>query len=482
MDGHLMLGIVLAYAGLLLLISRLTARRGDNDAFFRGNRMSPWALVAFGMIGASLSGVTFVSVPGMVRGIDFTYLQTCMGFIFGYLVVAYVLLPLYYRLNLTSIYSFLGRRFGQYSYRTGAMFFLVSKFTGAAVRLYLVCIILQHFVFDVYNVPFAVTVVAVLLLIWLYTRQNGIRTIVWTDAFQTLVLLAALVLLLVQVTAQLDYSAVQAWQMIWDNPHSRIFEWTDWTDKQHFVKQFFSGIFIVIVMTGLDQDMMQKTLTCRTLKDAQKNMCSYGVLFLPVNFLFLSLGLLLMTLAVREGIELPVAGDDMLPFFCAGGRLGAPVLVLFSLGITAAAFSSADSALTALTTSFCVDIVQRPADERLRKRAHVMFTVLFVLFILLFRQVQSTNVIDAIYILVSYTYGPLLGLFAFGLFTRRIPRERAVPYIAVAAPLCCYALSRYTYIYMGYSFGYEILMLNGLLTFIGCWAVSYKAKRYVREM
>lgn len=482
MNGHLMLSIVLAYAGLLLLISRFTARRSDNDTFFRGNRMSPWLFVAFGMIGASLSGVTFVSVPGMVGAIDFTYLQTCMGFFFGYLVVAYVLLPVYYRLNLTSIYSFLDRRFGAWPYRTGASFFLLGKFTGAAVRLYLVCVILQRYVLDAYRMPFPATVVFVLLLIWLYTRRSGIRTIVWTDAFQTLVLLLALVFLLSEVVGRMELSAGEALQAVWASPHSRIFEWNDWGDKQHFVKQFFSGIFIVIVMTGLDQDMMQKNLTCRTLKDAQKNMCSYGILFLPVNFLFLFLGLLLMMMAVREGITLPVAGDDMLPFFCADGRMGVAALILFTLGISAAAFSSADSALTALTTSFCVDIVQRPADERLRKRVHAVFTLLLVLFILFFRQVQSTNVIDAIYVLVSYTYGPLLGLFAFGLFTRRMPRGWAVPFIAVLSPLLCYVLSRYTYIYMGYSFGYEILMLNGLLTFIGCWAVSYKTQRYAGRL
>lgn len=472
MNEIFIMSTVLAYFGLLLLISKFTGKRTDNDAFFRGNRCSPWYVVAFGMIGASLSGVTFVSVPGMVRPLGMIYLQTCMGFFFGYLAVAFVLLPLYYKLNLTSIYAYLDKRFGLCSYRTGASFFLLSKITGAAARLYLVCMILQRFLFDAFRIPFALTAVIVLCLIWLYTRKSGIRTIVWTDCLQTFVLLLALVLIIVQVTERMNLSVAEAWTMVTRSPYSRVFVWDDWADRQNFFKQFLSGIFIVIVMTGLDQDMMQKNLTCRNLRAAQKNLCCYGISFVPVNFLFLALGVLLVAFAGQAGIPLPAAGDDVLPFLCADGYLGRTALACFSVGIIAAAFSSADSALTALTTSFCVDIMRRPNDELLRRRAHWAIASLFLVFILLFRALNNTSVIDAVYLLASYTYGPLLGLFAFGLFTRRIPCERYVPVVAVLSPLVCLAVERYTLLYIGYRFGYEMLMCNGLLTFAGLWLLS----------
>lgn len=472
------MGTVVAYFCLLLLISFLAGRRADNDAFFRGNRQSPWYLVSFGMIGASLSGVTFVSVPGTVRVAGFTYLQTCMGFFFGYLVVAYVLLPLYYKLNLTSIYTFLDRRFGKTTYRTGASFFLLSKLLGASARLYLVCVILQQYVFGQMQIPFAVTVVSVLLLIWLYTRRTGIRAIVWTDALQTLVLLAALLLLLGQVTDRLGYTPAEALEHVWESPYSKVFVWDDWMSRDHFVKQFLSGIFIVIVMTGLDQDMMQKNLTCKTLKEARRNMCCYGLSFLPVNFLFLSLGVLLVLLASQMQMELPASGDEIVPLFCTGGVLGTSVLLLFCIGVIAAAFSSADSALTALTTTCCVDLFGRPQDVALRKRVHLGMAVLFVLCILLIRYFNNTSLIDAIYVIASYTYGPLLGLFAFGLYTRRMPRERYVPLVALLSPVLCYGLSYYIRVYAGYTFGYELLMLNGLLTFGGLWALSVNKSRY----
>ena len=477
MNGFFIMSTVLAYFGLLLLISKFTASKTDNDAFFRGNRESPWYLVAFGMIGASLSGVTFVSVPGMVQGVDMTYLQTCMGFFFGYLVVAYVLLPLYYRLNLTSIYSYLGQRFGRYSYQTGASFFILSKLAGAALRMFLVCAILQRFVFDALHVPFVLTVSVVLALIWLYTRRSGIRTIVWTDSFQTFCLLATLILIMIQLASHLNVNVAQAWELVWQSPHSRIFVWVDWADKQHFFKQFFSGIFIVIVMTGLDQDMMQKNLTCRNLKEAQKNMCVYGAGFFPVNFLFLALGILLLAFASQQNITLPVRGDDILPMFCAQGYLGYAVLVFFTIGIIAAAFSSADSALTALTTAFCVDIVRNAHSVKLRKRVHLILTVLFAVLILLFRYFNNTSVIDAVYILASYTYGPLLGLFAFGIFTHRQPCDRYVPFVAILSPVICYLLDYVSRLYWAYQFGYELLMINGGLTFMGLLLLSYHKKK-----
>ena len=458
---------ILVYFALLMLFSRLTSRRSDNDTFYRGNRQSPWYMVAFGMVGASISGVTFVSVPGMVLHSDMTYMQTCLGFILGYVAVAFILLPVYYRMNLTTIYTYLYNRLGERSYKTGAWFFLLSKMTGAAARFYVVCIILQRFVLDALGVPFALTVVCMVALIWLYTRRGGIKTLVWTDTLQTTCMFAALLLIIWQVTKDLGMSPSEAVTAIMTDSHSRVFMFDDWVSRQNFWKQFLSGIFIVIVMTGLDQDMMQKNLTCKSLREAQKDMCSYGVAFVPANLLFLSLGVLLTLLAARQGTALPQAGDELLPMFAATGALGSWVLVLFSLGIVAASFSSADSALTAMTTSFCVDICRRKGDEQLRKRAHVGMAVVFAAFILLFRLLNSPSIIDAIYVMCSYTYGPLLGLFAFGLLTRKKTNDRYVPYIAVASPLICFALDWYTSRYVGYKFGYELLMLNGLITFAG---------------
>ena len=455
---------ILAYFAVLLGISRLTSRRADNETFYRANRRSPWYMVAFGMIGASISGVTFVSVPGMVLTSQMTYLQVCLGFIVGYLAVAFVLLPLYYRLNLTSIYAYLGQRLGTRSYQTGAWFFLLSKMTGSAVKFYVVCMILQQFVLEPAGIPFAVNVVVMVLLIWLYTRRGGIGTLVFTDTFQTFCLFTALILIILSAVSQLNLSLGEAVRSIAASPLSRIFVLDDWVSPHNFWKQFLSGAFIVIVMTGLDQDMMQKNLTCRTLREAQKDMCSYGVAFVPANLLFLSLGVLLAMLA---GDQMPVKGDTLLPQFVS--QSGTLVMVLFTIGIVAASFSSADSALTSLTTCYCVDIRQRPGDERLRKRTHVVMCLCFVLFIILFRYTNSTSLIDAIYILVSYTYGPLLGLFAYGLFTRRQPNDRLVPYACIASPLLCYALDAAAQHFWGYRFGYELLMLNGLLTFAGLW-------------
>ena len=458
---------ILAYFSILLVFSRLTSRRATNDTFYRANRRSPWYMVAFGMIGASISGITFVSVPGMVVKTDMSYLQMCLGFILGYAVVAFILLPVYYRLNLTTIYSYLQTRLGQHAYKTGASFFLLSKLIGAAVRFYVVCIILQRFVLDQLGVPFVLTVVIMVGLIWLYTRRGGIKTLVWTDSFQTLCMFLALLLIIYHVTSELNLSLGEAVTAIANDSHSRIFIWDDWGSKLNFWKMFFSGIFVVIVMTGLDQDMMQKNLTCKTLRDAQKDMCTYGLAFVPVNLLFLSLGILLMMLANKEGIAIPQMTDDLLPMFAATGSLGTLIIVLFTIGIVATSFSSADSAMTALTTSWCVDIMERKDDEKLRKRTHLGFALLFVVFILGFKIVNSTSVIDAIYIICSYTYGPLLGLFAFGLFTSWQVKDRAVPYIAIVSPVICFAIETITKQITGYHFGYELLILNGALTFAG---------------
>ena len=402
--------IILAYFAILFGISRLTSKKADNSTFYRANRRAPWYMVAFGMIGASISGVTFVSVPGMVLTSQMTYLQMCLGFIVGYLVIAFVLLPLYYRLNVTTIYTYLGQRLGQRSYLTGASFFLLSKMTGAAVRFYVVCIILQQFVFSPAGIPFAVNVVVMVLLIWLYTRRGGIGTLVFTDSFQTLCLFTALILIILSVIDQMHLSVSEAITTIANSEMSRVFVFDDWMSPHNFWKQFLSGVFVAIVMTGLDQDMMQKNLTCKTLRDAQKDMCTYGMAFVPANLLFLALGILL---AILAGGEVTMKGDALLPTYiqsCSDlSPLTAHLLPLFfAIGIVAASFSSADSALTSLTTCFCVDICRQPDNEALRKKMHVVMCGFFMLFILLFRQLNSTSLIDAIYILASYTYGPLL--------------------------------------------------------------------------
>lgn len=474
----LILLTIIIYFSALLVISRFTARRSDNETFYRAGRRSPWYMVAFGMVGASISGITFVSVPGMVLKSDMTYLQMCVGFILGYFIIGLVLLPVYYKLNLTTIYTYLKERLGQRSYKTGAWFFLISKMTGAAVRFYVVCIILQKFVLSAYGIPFPVTVLAMVLLIWLYTRRSGIKTLVWTDTFQTFCMFAALILIIFNVIDRLGMTTSEAVSAIVDDVHSRVFVFDDWISRQNFWKQFLSGAFVAVVMTGFDQDMMQKNLTCKTLRDAQKDVCTYGLAFVPANLLFLSLGVLLTILASRMGIALPEQGDDLLPMFAASGRLGDSVVVLFTIGVVAAAFSSADSALTALTTSFCVDIVGRQADERLRRRAHIGVAVVFIGFVLAFKALNNTSVIDAIYILCSYTYGPLLGLFSYGLITHRPTCDRLVPYVCVASPLLCLLIDNAVASTTGYKFGYEMLMLNGLLTFLGLYIIGSWSKEY----
>lgn len=484
MNEIITVGTIVCYFLLLLIVSRLTGKDSSNDAFFRAGRRSPWYLVAFGMIGASVSGVSFVSVPGMVGTSQMTYLQMCIGFFFGYLVIAFVLLPMYYRRGLTTIYTYLRQRFGRASHKTGTAFFLVSKLTGACARFYLVCLILQQFVFQHVGIPFVVTVLIMLLLVWLYTRRAGIRTLVYTDSLQTLCMLTALVVVIVLIAKQMHLGLGGLVQTVSESPYGRIFVFDDWMSKQAFWKQFLSGIFVAIVMTGLDQDMMQKNLTCKNLREAQKDMCTYGICFIPVNLLFLVLGVLLYTFALNHGIALPEKTDSLFPMLVQEGWFGYGVFILFVLGITAAAFSSVDSALTALTTSFCIDILgleRRDVEARrattVRRRVHLGVVAVFVIFTLIFKALNSTSVIDAIYIMASYTYGPLLGLFAFGMFTKRQPRDRYVPFVAIASPLLCYALSVVVPRLTGYQFGYELLMLNGLLTFMGLWFLSKPAQR-----
>ena len=478
--------IIIAYFLVLLLISFIIGRKStDNDAFFLGNRKSPWWIVSIGMIGASLSGVSFVSVPGMVRGIDFTYMQTVFGFFFGYLVVAKVLLPLYYKLNLTTIYTYLNERFGKHSYKTGASFFLLSKTIGAAARLYIVALILQTFVFDSLGVPFWLNVCFTVFLIWLYTFRSGIKTIVWTDTLQTVVMLGALILIIVQTAKLINMDFGEMISTMVQSEQTRIFVFDDWHSKQNFFKQFFSGIFIVIVMTGLDQDMMQKNLTCKNLREAKKNMYWYGISFVPINFLFLGLGAMLLMLASQNNIQLPNASDEILPMFAAN-YLGKTSLILFVVGIVAATFSSADSALTSLTTSFSVDILgiqQQDAQKakRTRMKIHIFISLIFIVIILLFKAANNKSVIDAIYTIVAFTYGPLLGMYAFGLFTKLRTTDKFVPYIAVASPIICGLLNWISSNFWNYSFGYELLMLNGLLTFFGMWIFAQKTPKSAKN-
>ena len=421
----------------------------------------------------------------MVRNLDMTYMQMVFGFFFGYLVIAYVLLPLYYRLNLTTIYGYLQQRFGQRSYKTGAWFFLLSKIVGAAARLYLVAFILQTLVFDSWGVPFLVTVIGIILVIWLYSHKSGIKTIIWTDWLQTILFLTALVLVVWQMSVRLNFNIGDTIAAIGNSSHSRIFVFDDWGSTQNFFKQFFSGMFITIVMTGLDQDQMQKNLTIRTLKDAQKNVVSYGFAFAPINFLFLSLGVLLIYFAEQNGIVLPEVSDNILPII-ASEYLGPGVLGVFVVGIVAAAFSSADSALTALTTSFCVDILDMKAvsqtkeqgqkDVKIRGVVHIGVSVVFVLIILIIEAIGSDSIITAIYKLASYTYGPLLGLYGFGLYSKVKPRDRYVPYIAISAPVLCFIIEMLLKQHYNYQVGYELLLLNGLITGIGLWLISTRKK------
>lgn len=476
---HPIFSIIILYSFLILLISYFSGKKkADNDTFYLANRSTPWYIVAIGMLGDSISGVTFVSVPGMVRDFDMTYMQLVFGFFLGYIVVAYVLLPLYYRLHLISIYTYLKKRFGNNTYKTGASFFLLSKTIGAAIKLYLIVLILQSLIFDQMGVPFAVTATGVVFFIWLYTFRNGMGTLIWTDVLQTICLLVALGLMIWQVASKMGLGMGEVMETVRQSSHSRIFVFDDWHSRQNFFKQILSGIFIVIVMTGLDQNMMQKNLTCRNLKEARKNMLTYGFGFIPTNFLFLTLGILLLGFSSAMNIPLPAQSDEILPML-ASRYLGLPVLLCFTLGVVAAAFSNADSALTSLTTSFCVDILGLSAlgkKNRIRILVHTAICILFVWVILAISAIHQTNVLNTIYEAVSYTYGPLLGLFAFGLFTRRSIKDSLSPYICISAPVLSFLLEWGLQKTLDYQVGYEILLFNGFITFAGLAFISRKTE------
>ncbi|MEA1888039.1 MAG: sodium:solute symporter [Bacteroidota bacterium] len=484
MSPALILAIILLYFSFLLLIGWVTGRKADSESFFIGNRMSPWLIVAIGMLGASLSGVTFISVPGWVLDSQMSYMQMVFGFLVGYTVIAEVLLPLYYKLRLTSIYTYLEKRFGHFSYKTGSSFFLLSRTIGASFRLFLVAIVLQFTIFDAWNIPFAVTVIITLIFIWLYTYKGGIKTIIWTDTLQTIFMLTAVILTVIYISRSMDMTLGSMIETVKDNELSKIFFFKDFNDERHFAKQFFGGMFITIVMTGLDQDMMQKNLSCRNLSDAKKNIYTYSIAFVPVNLIFLVLGVLLVIYTSFAGMSIPEQPDNLFPLVATRGGLAPAVSIFFILGLIAAAYSSADSALTALTTSFTVDILGKGGEKesvlkKVRFRVHIMFSFILMAVIMVFRLINDESVISTLYTVAGYTYGPLLGMFSFGLFTKWQVRDHLMPYVAIASPLICVLLNIFSErLFWGYKFGFELLIVNGLVTFIGMMIIR---RRNFRE-
>lgn len=482
MSPTLILCIIAAYFVVLFVIGKITSKGADNASFFIGNKNSPWWIVAFGMIGTSLSGVTFISVPGWVGTSQFSYMQMVLGYLVGYTVIATVLMPLYYRLNLTSIYTYLDDRFGRYSYRTGASFFLLSRTIGAAFRLYLVAGVLQLTIFDAWGVPFVATVIGTIVFIWLYTYEGGIKTIIWTDTLQTLFMLLAVVLTVGIISQELGFGFSEMASTIRESDYSKIFFFEDVHHPKYFWKQFMAGAFISIVMTGLDQDMMQKNLSCKNIGEAQKNMFSFSIVLVFVNLFFLALGALLFLFAAAKGISIPEKTDDLYPLLATDGSLPIIVGVLFILGLVAAAYSSADSALAALTTSACVDILdveKKPKNEqvKLRKKVHIAMSAILVLTIMIFKWVNDESVISAVFRVAGYTYGPLLGLYAFGLFTKLNVRDKLVPIICIASPVLTYVINANSEAWLGgYKFGFELLILNGAITFIGLLTVSKRTE------
>ena len=483
MTPILVLVIIAGYFGVLILIAKWTSKGSNSESFFTANRQSPWYLVAFGMIGASLSGVTFISVPGEVGNSNWSYFQIVLGYLAGYAVIATVLLPLYYRLNLVSIYQYLDARFGKKSYKTGAFFFLLSRVIGASFRLFLVAGVLQIAFFDAYDIPFWISVLVTIALIWLYTFQGGIKTIVWTDTLQTLFMLVSVVVSICFIASGLGMDFSDVVKTVSESTLSTTFIW-DWQAPGNFYKQFLAGAFIAIVMTGLDQDMMQKNLTCRNLKEAQKNMLWFSTSLVFVNLLFLSLGVLLYHYATVQGVAIPDRSDNLFPLL-AINHFPLVVGIVFLLGITAAAYSSADSALTALTTSFYVDILQRdPASSETKSRRfiHLGFSLLIFVVILAFRAINDDSVIVAVFRVAGYTYGPLLGLYAFGLFTKRNIRDSYAPLICLLSPILTYVLNVNSETLLGgYKFGFELLLVNGLFTFLGLWIISINPVRILKS-
>jgi Na+/proline symporter len=481
MSPALILGIFLVYTLLLFTVTWFTARKADSQSFFIGNRVSPWFVVAYGMIGASLSGVTFMSVPGWVEETQFSYMVVVFGYLFGYFVIALVLLPLYYRLKLTSIYSYLEQRFGFWSYKTGAGFFILSRTLGASLRMFLVINVLQIFVFNTWNIPFWVNSLIFIILIILYTFKGGIRTIVWTDTLQTTFMLLAVIISIIYIGREIGETPLKLFSGIMhDKDISRMFI-TDWHHERHFLKQFFSGMFITITMTGLDQEMMQKNLSCKNIKEAQKNMFTFSGILVFVNLLFLVLGAFLLFYSQSRGVKVEMS-DELFPTV-AMKYLSPAAGIVFLIGLISAAFPSADGALTSLTTSVSIDFLglnkrkglSEKASTSIRYGVHLSIATVFFISVLIFSALNDKAVIDKLFTIAGYTYGPLLGLYSFGLFTRRQVRDNVTPYIAILSPVICFFLSKYSVqLFNGYKFGFELLLLNGFLTFAGLWMFSKK--------
>ena len=473
MSSTLLLSVISLYFILLFFISYLTGKDDSNDSFFLANRNSPWYVISYGMIGVTLSGVTFLSVPGMVGSSEFSYLQMVFGFFVGYFVISRVLLPLYYNLGLTSIYTYLKDRLGYSSYKTGSAFFLLSRTIGSAFRLYLMATVLQFAVFDAWNIPFFITVIITIVLIWLYTHRSGMKTIIWTDTLQTTFMLASVIIIAYILIDRMGFDFSSAYNLIKDSDYSKVFFFEDWTDKKYFFKQFFSGVFMAIVMTGLDQDQMQKNLSCRNLKDAQKNMTVFSIILIFVDLLFLSFGAILFIYSESVGFNIPSKTDLLFPYIVFNSGMPIYVGLLFIIGIIAAAYSTADSALTSLTTSFCIDIIEIDKQEpekqvKTRKKVHVLFSFILLVVILLFDALNNESVINSLFTVAGYTYGTLLGMFTFGLFTKHKVKDKFVPFVAIASPVICYILSLYI------PFGFELLILNGFITFLGLLLLRVK--------
>jgi len=480
MSTTLIISVIAGYFSLLILISYFTGKSDSNDSFFLGDKQSPWYVVAFGMLGATLSGITFISVPGKVDASAFSYMQMTMGFFFGYLIIALVLIPLYYRMNLTSIYGYLKKRFGNSSYKTGASFFLLSRVIGASLRLYIVANVLQMAIMDSWGVPYVVTVLITILLIWVYTFRSGIKTIIWTDTLQTLFMLIAVGTSIYLISDELNLDFTSLVTTISDSEYSQVFFWEG---GQHFFKQFFSGIFIAIVMTGLDQDMMQKNLSCRSQKDAQKNLYWFSGALVVVNLIFLSLGALLYIYANEKGIT--ATKDELFPEVALlNGGLGVGLGIVFILGLIAAAYSSADSALTSLTTSFCVDILgfEKEGDQKkqikTRKMIHLMFSFILLVVIMIIKALNDDSVIDSLFKLAGYTYGPLLGLYSFGMITKWKVKDKFVPIVCLLSPFVTYFIGLNSEAWFNYKFGFELLILNGVLTFVGLYILRKEEYNY----
>ena len=493
MTPSVLLLFLVVYFSLLLGVAYLTSRKSaDNATFFVANRNAKWYMVAFGMIGTALSGVTFISVPGAVGNSDFGYFQFILGNAVGFIIIAYVLLPLYYRMNLTSIYTYLEERLGHQSYKTGAMIFLVSRTIGSAFRLYLVAIILQWFIFDAWNIPFAVTIALCLLLIWLYTNKGGLKTIIITDMMQTFFLVLAVVLSIYFMADSLGLSFMGTIETVKESSYSKIFFWEDMLgDRIHFWKHFLGGIFVTVAMTGLDQDLMQKNLSMKTIGEAQKNMLTFTGIFVVINLFFLSVGALLYIYAEQNGIDVSalLTPDYLYPEIALHHLAIVPGIV-FMMGLTAATFATTDSALTALTTSFCVDFLNfnkkaDPNDRALvktRNRVHFAFSLIMMLVILVFRVINNDSVVNAIFTAASYTYGPLLGLFAFGILTKRQVADKLVPYLCVLSPVLCYLITTYVVVpYTAYAMGFELIIYNGALTWLMLWATSSRSTSTIRR-